>query len=176
MLYNVPENFKRMGDKVVRNHPNSWDVQVFKKVVMRANTTGTMGGLPNVGGIGVLDSQDEPEYTYEWLCNGWALRAEQFQPGNMTDVRDAAIGGAEEFPYMIAVDRAPLVPDGPPNDAQISNKCLVMFLIGEGPDAARLCFEVASTDSTMELPPFVPRYVLNRRDDLHVPAGPTPTP
>lgn len=171
MLYNVPESVKRMGDKVVKNHPNSWDVQMFRKVVLRTDT-GTMGGLPTMGGIGVLDSQDETEFTYEWLCNGWALRAEQFQPGNMTDRMDAAIGGAEVFPYMIAVDRTPAEEGGEPNLAEVKNKDLVMFVIGEGADAARLCFEVASTDSTMELPPFVPRYSLNRRDDLHVPAAP----
>lgn len=168
MLYNVSEGMQGMALQVVRNHPNAWDVQVLRKVVTRPDETGTMGGAPNMGGIGVLDSQDENQYTYEWLCNAHALKAEQYQPGNMTDLLDAAIGGAEEFLYMLA----------PAKEAGESIKTLgfktkdvVLFVLGIGPEAARAAYEIASVDATCELPPHLPRYVLNRRADMDLPAG-----
>ncbi len=163
MLTNVSEGMQGMALQVVRNHPNSWDVQVLRKVVTRAEETGEMGGAPNMGGIGVLDSQDENDYTYEFLSYAHALKGEQFQPGNMTDRLDMPIGGMEEFTYMLAPSKEA---DGTIKALGFKTKDLVLFVLGIGADAPRAAYEVASVDATCELPPHLPRYVLNRRADM----------
>lgn len=168
MHYGVSEGMQAMALQVVRNHPNAWDVQVLRKVVTRPDETGTMGGAPNFGGIGVLDSQDENQYEYAWLCNAHAVKGEGFQPGNMTDRLDMAITSAQEFIYLLAPAR-----EAPQEvkDLGFKTKDVVLFLMGVGADAARAAYEVASVDATCELPPHLPRYVLNRRADMDVPAG-----
>lgn len=163
MLTNVSEGMQGMALQVVRNHPNSWDVQVLRKVVTRTEETGAMGGAPNMGGIGVLDSQDENDYTYEFLSYAHALKGEQFQPGNMTDRLDMPIGGMEEFTYMLAPSKEA---DGTIKALGFKTKDLVLFVLGIGADAPRAAYEVASVDATCELPPHLPRYVLNRRADM----------
>lgn len=158
-----------MALQVIRGHGNAWDVQMLRKVVKRTSSTGTVGGSPNLGGLAVLDSNDETDFEYEFLCNGHALKAEFFQPGNMTDRMDAAIGGAEEFLYMLAREKDPN--DLTAHLQPLTTKTLVLFILGEGEGAARLAYEVATVDATCELPPFLPRYVLNRRAEMDLPAG-----
>lgn len=168
MLFNVSNGLARMALNVIRNHPNAWSVQVFRKVIDRTAPTST-GGLPTIGGIGTLDSQDEPAYHYEFLVNACAVRADQFQGGGlgMTERMDAPMGGGDEFPYLIAPEM-PSIDEPEPAEVEFKTKDVVLFLLGDTVDAARLAFEVATIEPTMDMPPYLPRYILNRRSDLNL--------
>ena len=58
-----------------------------------------------------------------------------------------------------------------PDWFDVRNHDVMYLLLGTGPDAPRLAFEIVGTETTSNIPPFTTRYITNRRDDLHIPAG-----
>lgn len=174
MLYNVSTGIQRMALNVIRRHPNAWSVQFFRKVVDRTGSD-SYGGMPTLGGIAVLDSQDEPSYHYEFLANGYAMRADGFmgQGMSMTEALDAPAGGDAQFSYALAVELPP--PPALGEEAalpvELKTKDLVLFVLGDTPDAPRLAYEVATVQPTMEMPPYLPRYILNRCADFDLVEG-----
>lgn len=175
MLYNVSTGIQRMALNTIRRHPNAWNVQFFRKVIDRPGGAESFGGLATLGGAAVLDSQDEPDYHYEFLVNGYAMRADGFNGSgmNMTEAKDAPYGGDDEFTYALATELPPPagLDDTPALPVELTTKDLVLFVLGEGEDAARLAYEIVSLQPTMELPPYLPRYVLNRAPHFDIPAG-----
>lgn len=171
MLYNISDGTQRIAHNVIRNHPNTWSVQFMRKVLERTQ--------PDViGGIGMLDSADEQAYHFEFLSNGYALRAEPHQGAglNMTERRDAPIGSAEDFVYMLAPELPDVVLGAPPPEpVELKTKDVVLFFLGDGAGAARLAFEVASIEPMMAMPPYLPRYVLQRRAELDMQATQPPS-
>lgn len=174
MLYNVSNGIQRMALNTVRRHPNSWSVQFFRKVIERTADS-DFGGMPTLGGAAMLDSADEPAYHYEFLANGYAMRAETFmgQGMSMAEAKDAPMGGDETMTYALATDLPPppALGETAPPMVELTTKDLVLFVLGDTPDAARLAFEIATLQPTMEMPPYLPRYVLNRRADFDIPVG-----
>lgn len=174
MLYNIAQGIQRMALNAIRAHPNSWSVQFFRKVVDRTAPE-SYGGLPTLGGLAQLDSQDEPAYHYEFLCNGYARRPDQYAGSGMSmaEAKDAPMGGADEFLYMLAPELpAPASLDEPaPAPVELTTKDVVLFVLGDTPDAARVAFEIATIEPMMELPPYLPRYVLIRRADMDLAEG-----
>lgn len=166
MLTNVPAAVNRMARNVVINHPNSWNCQVFRKTVTRPGPD--MGGLPVLGGLGVLSSDDEEQFSYEWVGNGFALPVENFQPASMMDRGDANNGTGTEFKFLIEPEDA----IGQPGHFAPGKNDVVYLLLGDGPSPAKLAFEIVDTEAVLNIPPYTTRFVVNRRDDLHVPAGP----
>lgn len=166
MLSNVPSAVNRMARNVVANHPNTFNCQVFRKTVTRA-ADGSVAGSPALGGLGVLDSMDEEQFEYAFLGNGYALPADGFSPAPMVKRGDAHIGAADEFRFLIE----PEEPSGHPDWFGVRSHDVVYLLLGEGPGAARLAFEIVGTETTSNIPPYTTRYIANRRDDLHIPAG-----
>lgn len=177
MLYNVSTGIQRMALNVIRRHPNAWSVQFFRKVIDRT-ASASYGGMPTLGGAAVLDSQDEPAFHYEFLANGYAMRAEQFmgQGMNMTEALDAPFGGEAQFSYALATELPPPPALGqvPALPVELKTKDLVLFVLGDTPDAARLAYEIATVQPTMEMPPYLPRYVLNRYADFDLAEGEEP--
>lgn len=166
MLTNVPNAINRMARNVVMNHPNSFNCQVFRKSVTRTAPE-AMGGAPTMGGLGVLDSMDEEQFEYRHLGNGYALPAEGFAPAPMVKRGDANIGAGEEFRFLVEPEEQ----SGHPDWFDLRSHDVVYLLLGSEPDAARLAFEVVGIETTSNIPPYTTRYIMNRRDDLHIPAG-----
>jgi len=167
MLTNVPNAINRMTRNVIMNHPNTFNCQAFRKQVTRA-ALGTMGGMPTMGGLGVLDSMDEEEFEYIHLGNGYALPAEGFAPAPMVKRGDAHIGSGDEFRFLIE----PEEPAGHPQWFDLRNHDIVYLLLGStAPDCAKLAFEVVGIETTSNIPPYTTRYIMNRRDDLHIAAS-----
>ncbi|MCM1128959.1 MAG: hypothetical protein NC211_03645 [Alistipes senegalensis] len=165
MLTNVPNSINRLARNVVMNHPNSINCQVFRKVITRPAPE-TMGGEPTMGGLGVLDNQDEEDFEYQFLGNGYALQVESFSPALMMDNADANIGALSEFRFLIE----PEEPSGHPDWFDVRKHDMVYLLLGIEPDDAKLAFEVIDIETTSNIPPYTTRYIMNRRDDLHIPA------
>ena len=166
MLNNVPGAINRMARNVVTNHPNTFNCQLFRKTVTRTAAE-SVAGNPTMGGLGVLDSMDEEQFEYTFLGNGYALHADGFAPAPMVKRGDANIGHADEFRFLIE----PEEPSGHPDWFDVRSHDVMHLLLGEGPGAARLAFEIVGTETTSNIPPYTTRYVMNRRDDLHIPAG-----
>ena len=163
MLTNVSTALARMARNVIVNHPNAFNCQLFRKVVTRAAPE-RVGGLPTLGGLGVLDSDDEESFEYEWIGNGYAMPAEPFQPSLMMDRGDAHNGYADEFRFLIEPeDQGAFVPQ---------KHDVLYLLLGAEEGAAKLAFEVTGREAVANLPPYPVRYLCSRRDDLHVAAQP----
>lgn len=166
MLHNVPTQINRLARNVVINHPNTFNCQVFRRVVTRTEGD-SVGGLPTLGGLGEINANDEEEYTYEWVGNGYALPADQFQAASMMDRRDANNGAINEFRFLIE----PEATAGDPAWFEPKKDDVMYLLLGLEPTDAKLAFEVVDIETTSNISPFTQRFICNRRDDLHVPAG-----
>lgn len=165
MLHSVPAAINRMARNVVINHPNAFNCQVFRKTITRPNAED--GGLPVMGGLGMLDGGDEEQFTYAWLGNGFAVQVDSFQPSLMMDRGDANNGTTNESRFLIEGEE----PDGTPGSFEPKNSDVLYLLLGSGDSPAKLAFEIVGVEAALNIPPYTTRYVANRRDDLHVAAG-----
>lgn len=99
MLTNVPTAINAMARKVVINHPNSVNIVAVRKRVTRPGPLS--GGLPTMGGMGVISSDDEESIEWDLLGNGYALKAQPFDGASMMDRQDANNGSGDEFRYLL---------------------------------------------------------------------------
>lgn len=166
MLTNVPTQINRLARNVVINHPNTFNCQVFRKVITRKEPE-SVGGLPTLGGLGELNGNDEEAFSYTWVGNGYAMPAEQFGASGMMDRGDANNGSANELRFLIEPEDGP----GQPGHFTPKKEDVMYLLLGVGLDAAKLAFEIVDIETTSNIPPFTQRFITNRRDDLHVAAG-----
>jgi hypothetical protein len=159
MLNNVPKGINRMARNMVINHPNAFNCQVFRKEVTRHGEAGS-GGLPTLGGLGVLDSEDEEKIAWKWIGNGFSLQTD-FQPAQMMDRQDANNGDSDEFRFLIepeeAVDTA--------GHFSPRRHDVLYLLYG---DKVKLAYEIVGVETVLNIPPYTMRYVCNRRDELNV--------
>lgn len=169
MLTNIPQAVNRMARNVVRSHPNTYNCQVFRKSVTREAGQGEemVGSLPTLGGLGVLDSADEEQFEYAFLGNGYALPADGFAPSPMVNHGDATLSPGAEYRFLIEPEES----SGHPDWFDVRSHDVVYLLLGSGPDAARLAFEVIGIEAVSNIPPYSTRYITNRRDDLHIPSA-----
>lgn len=163
MLHAVPHRINALTRNVVRHHPNTFNCRVFREVVERAEAT-SVGGLPTMGGLGVLDAEDEAQVRHDFIGSGFALPAEGFAPSPMMRAGDANFGPANEFRFLIE----PEADSGMPGWFDVRTHDVVYLVLGTGRVPPMIAFEVVGTETTTNLPPFTTRYVCNRRDDLGV--------
>ena len=162
MLHQIPINTNSTMRTVVLRHPNSVEVSVFRKEVKRvdAATPGTMGGLPTLGGMGVLDSEDEDDYDYAELGDGKLLPCEAFQPSDMVD-RNDGINAAEGVLMYCMIE--PMVKPDAPEYFELKTHDLVFLVVWEG---IYVGYEVVGRETNINIPPYTRRYMLQKRDDL----------
>lgn len=167
MLSAVPNSINRLARNVVLNHPNSFNCKVFRETVERVDT-GTVAGLPTMGGLGVLDAEDEEKIRHDLVGSGFALPAEGFAPSPMMSAGDANFGPADEFRFLIE----PEAESGAPGWFDVRKHDVMYLLLGTGPTPPMIAFEIVGTETTSNIPPFTTRYICNRRDDLSVAQSP----
>lgn len=156
MINNVPVAISGAARAVTRRHPNSIDCVVYRKV-LTAPAGEQMGGLPTLGGMGVLKSEDDPDFEYKKIGPGKILVTGVFSGGEMTDQGDN------------------IAPDQPMQEAQIvSADDLPGFevqkgdLIGMMPGGGVLIgFEIIGKASSVAIYPYVAKWVIAPRDELH---------
>lgn len=168
MLNNVPQSIRRLARQTVLNHPNAYNIQYFRRVVNRVSSDGDAMGMPTWGGAGVLDSTDEEDISYEWVGNGYALSSDAFQPASAMERQDANVGQVE-MRFIIEPEANDSNEVGW-FDPKTKDVFYVLIGIGVYSEPAKLAFEVATIETIVNIPPFVNRVVVNRRDDLHVQA------
>lgn len=160
MLNNVPGSINRIARNIVINHPNSWECQVYRKSVDRANEPNAMG-ISTLGGLGVMNADDEEDISWDHIGNGYALQAESFMPSPMMDRGDANNGANNEFRFLIEPEQ----PTGMPGNFTIRKRDVIFIVIS---DEVRLAFEIIDIETVMNISPFATRYIANRRDDLDI--------
>ena len=161
MLWQVPKQINRLARNVVMNHPNSFNAEIWRKKYLRDDPLDD-GGRPTIGGMGILSTEDETEYEWQYMGNCYALPADQFQPAVMVDRGDANIGAEDEFRFMIEVEKQ-ASEDG---FFMIKNHDVLYIILGEPPYMCKLAYEVVTQETTSNIPPFSVRYVCVRRDHL----------
>lgn len=93
MLNQVPQGLRIGARGMVLRHPNAMDCRVYRRRVVRTAgaEAGDMGGAPTLGGLGVMDTEDEPQVDYDDLGAGKVLFGGQNYAGaEMSDRRDFA--------------------------------------------------------------------------------------
>lgn len=153
MLNNVPNAINALARNVVINHPNTFGCVAVRKRVTRSGPL--IGGLPTLGGMGVISADDEESIEWDLLGNGYALKSEPFAPSLMMDRRDANNGHADDFRFLIEPEDIGLF-EPKKND-------VIYLILGD----IRMAFEIVGVETTSDIPPYTQRFVCNRRDDLH---------
>lgn len=165
MLNNVPMGINALARNVVINHPNTYNCEVYRRKVLRGDPMS--GGAPTMGGMMVLSADDETEIEWELVGSGYALPAEQMIGGPMMDRRDAANGEGEEFRFLVEPEEM----IGNPGGFEVKKQDVIYLLLGIGESAPKLAYEIVDVEAAVNLPPYVPRYVTNRRADLDLMSG-----
>lgn len=163
MLNAVPQSINRLARNVVLNHPNTFNCKVFREVVERT-APDAIGGLPTLGGLGVLDPEDEEKIKHDFIGNGFALPAEGFAPSPMMSEGDANFGPTTEFRFLVE----PEEPSGMPGWFDVKKHDVIYLVLADGPNPPMIAFEIVGTETTTNIPPYTTRYICNRRDDLGV--------
>jgi hypothetical protein len=166
MLNQVPTAINALTRNVVINHPNTWSCAVYHKVITRPAPE-SVGGIPTMGGLAVLDSADEEQFDYELAGVGYALPVTSFEPAPMVDRHDANIGAGDEFRFLVE----PEEPRGHPEWFEVKKHDIIYILLTEDENPPRLAFEVIDVEAVNNISPYSVRYVCNRRDDLHINAA-----
>lgn len=96
------------------------------------------------------------KFEYAFIGNGFALQTNK-----------DALTSSNLFCFFIA----PEEPPGHPDWFDLRSHDVVYLLLGLEASAPMLAFEVVLAESTPDAPPYNIRYIVNRRDDLHIPAG-----
>ena len=163
MLNNVTTGVGALTRNVVINHPNTFNCELWRKEIKRKDVS-EIAGKPTMGGIGVMDSDDEENYEYNMIGEGYALPVTMFEPAPIVDHNDTNIGPTE-FRFLLE----PEAQSGQEGFWIPKTHDLVFLLIqGVSGKFARLAFEIVGRETTTNIPPFNVRYICNRRDDLHM--------
>lgn len=160
MQTQIPKNTNKAMRTVVLRHPNATDVVVFRRKLLRTDPGGAMGGLPKLGGMGVLEQEDEDNYEVQELGACRMLPCEAFQPSDMVD-RDDAINAAEGVLSYALIE--PMAAEGEAAHFEIKSRDLVFLVVWEG---VYVGYEVVGRETNINIPPFARRYALAKRDDL----------
>lgn len=154
MLNNVPLAIRRSVRAVTLNHPNRMTCTVYRKVITRV-APDTLGGLPTLGGLGVLEDDDEADFDYQSLGDGVVVMLQVYQGGFRSD-DNSLLDNPNTSQQETLLE--PLI-----DDAFIPKKHdLVSIVIGD----AVLPYEITDITGTVNIPPFTQKYVLQLRDEL----------
>jgi hypothetical protein len=154
MLTSVPLAVRRAARAVTLNHPNRMTCTVYRKVVTRTAPE-TIGGLPTIGGLGVLEDDDEADFEYQPLGDGSVVMLGSYQGGNSSD--DGTLLDNPNTSQQEAL-LEPIAENG----FSPKKHDLISIIMGD----AVLPYEIADITGTVNIPPFTLKYVLQLRDEL----------
>lgn len=165
MLNNVPTQVSKAARQVTLRHPNSMDCTVFRKTLNRTESIvpEEFGGLPTIGGLGVLDNEDEADYDYEELGEARVVFTGQYQASDM-NMNSADEGLNYQNPPVEALVECVLDPDDV-NYFIPDKHDMITVYPGNG---FALGYEIQGTTSNIGIPPYVRKYFLNPRADANV--------
>jgi hypothetical protein len=159
MLNAIPQQMNLMARNVTLRHPNSLDCEIYRKVVLRTGPDDP-GGMPSLGGMAVLDSEDEPDVTWEDLGLAKLLNTEPF---HMSEVVNRDDGLDMNIPEMFAQVEFLDISNDP--DRRVLQKHDIAMLIIS--DDVRIGYEVMDVFGTVNIAPFTRKYRFEKRDVLN---------
>lgn len=161
MLNNVPKGISAITRQVVMRHPNTFNCEFYRRDVNRLEPV--VGERQTMGGMMVMSVDDEVEISWSILGLGYALVADAFQPSIMMDRGDANNGALDEYRFLIEPELEAFEGGFEPKKNDV-----FYVILGDvqDEDAPRVAYEIINIETTVNVPPFVPRYICNRRDDL----------
>lgn len=165
MLHSVPTAVNRAARQVTLRHPNAFSAVVSRKKVTRVENDDTgnpneMGGAPTLGGMGVLRSEDEPDFEYEPLGDAKVLFAGP-GPYQQQDLNDQGNATLVERTREVLIEC--VAKEDEAGFFVVENDDLVCIVVGPG---VVIAYTAATTASPVALSPYERRYILNPRDDL----------
>lgn len=165
MLNNVPTQINRSVRLVTLRHPNAMDCTVWRKQVNRTAAAEPleMGGLPTLGGLGMLDSEDEADFSFVELGDAKIVFAGQFL-GEGANWNDAETGLNYPAPPMEALIEC-LVEPGQPGYFLPDKPDMVSVEPGNG---MVVLYEVIGATGSVNIPPYTRKLVLAPRQDQNV--------
>lgn len=161
MLNAVPNAVRKASRVATLRHPNAFDGQLMRRVVKRTEgaEAGEAGGLPTLGGLAVMDPEDEPEVDYELMGDVRVLFTDQYQGTTMADRGDAPESMGTAMAMIEPLEEGQFAPkDGD----------LVMLMPGAG---VVIPYEVTNVINAINIPPYVAKYELSAQGDLVFAAG-----
>lgn len=158
MLHSVPTQINKAARSVTLRHPNGIPCHAFRQRVLR-QADGSMGGMPTLGGLGVLDSSDEPDVDWELLGDAKLLIVENFQSSMVVD-RGDALDNAE--PQIVALIEALMPAEDAAHFVAKTKDVLYMLLHAD----VKLAYEIVAIDGNINIGPYSRKYILQKRDDL----------
>ena len=165
MLNQVPIQIQRSARQVTLRHPNAMDCTVWRKVINRvsADTPATIGGLPTIGGLGVLDSEDEADFDWQPKGDAKIVMAGVFQAegGNTVDTDNGLLYPAPPIEALIEC----ILDPGDPDFFMADKPDMVTVEPGGG---VVLTYEVTGVQGNVNIPPYTRRYILAPRSDMNV--------
>lgn len=158
MIKGAPLNIMKAARQVTLRHPNSIEARVWRRVLLRTGSE-SMGGIPTLGGVGVIDSDDEDDTDYDPVGECMVQLLERYEPSGFND-RETTVD--MQYPQTLALIECIKEPDDV--DYFIAEKRDVVILdIGIG---IQIGFEVVDMVSDVNISPYTRKYVLNKRDEL----------
>jgi hypothetical protein len=155
MINSVPIKINQAARTVTLKHPNSLDCTVYRKVLLRTSDE-TMGGLPTLGGLGVLKGEDEPEFEYQALGPAKVLMTGQYEAADLVDRGDAIAPPAAQIEAQIECVDVP--------GFELRKNDLLAVMPGGG---VVIGYEVVGMTSSVNIFPYTQKWVIAPRDDLH---------
>lgn len=157
MINSVPVAISNAARTVTLKHPNSQDCVVYRKVLDRVAPDGsTEGGLPTLGGLGVLTPEDEDSFSYQPLGDGKVLITSHFE--GTLDLTDRGDAIAPDTQLLEALIEAVDVPG-----FSVLKSDLIAVMPGGG---VVIAYEVVGTTSAVGIYPYAEKWVLAPRDEL----------
>lgn len=159
MINQVPIKITEAARAVTLKHPNSMDCAIYRKVNKRTNTENEeMGGIPTLGGLGVLSSEDEPDFEYQKLGEAKILITSRYD--GLLDMHE---GGDSLVPDVMAQEAQIESTEAVPTFTPKKND-LVAVMPGGG---VVIGFEIAGTTGNVAIYPYTTKFVIIPRDELH---------
>lgn len=163
MLNNVPAQLNKANRMVTLRHPNALECTVLRKSVSRVSTDdpSEFAGLPTIGGLGVLDSEDEANYEYTEIGEAKAVLLGTFQTngGNWNDA-DTSIT-YPDMPIVEALAECEANP-GCADFFTIGKRDILLIHFGAG---IVVPYEVVGETGSVNIPPYTRRFMLQPRSD-----------
>jgi hypothetical protein len=141
------------------NADGSQQCVIVKKHLLRKDDVpdSTMGGIPTMGGMGVLSKLDEDDYEWELKGDGMCLFTGQVQPDSLSNNGAYMLPSAEITALVVSLKE-------PEEGGFFIEKGDVLFLHVAG--EVTVAMEVISPQSPHAIAPYSVQFTLSPRDDL----------
>lgn len=165
MLTKVPTAISKSARLVTLRHPNAMECELFRKQVTRVDTpvADDYAGLPTLGGLGVISSDDEVEFEYIELGAAKVVFAGGFQ-AQLGNTMDNDSGVTYPDAPIEALVECVADPEAPTFFTPDKNDMVTVYPV---PGVA-IVYEVVGVTGNVNIPPYTRKYLLQPRSDMNV--------